>query len=309
MIDRTAPYNKESSSPKCQPCHGLRHASLCIHSSRKRNCFWIFQDSSCCHKTIEISWEPYGLPKWYSDKEPTCPWRRCRDLASISRTGRSPGRGHGNTLQYSPLEIPWAEDLGRLQSMGSVGHDWACTHTWEPYTLVIKSLLESESLILNSVLPFCPLESYWASIFLSLNLVSKSCSCGMIEWDNVFKVLHTVLVTQYGVAAEAAAIVAILLIIFYYSASRIRYGFTKKPVKLKPQSPSFCLGPFQWPIPFCIQDFTLLCRSPFPPPCFLSLLNELQALQSLDLHLWSGPRIKAWYWDTINIYPSASWSA
>ena len=35
----------------------------------------------------------------------------------------SPGRGHGNTLQYSPLEIPWAEDLGRLQSMGSVGHD------------------------------------------------------------------------------------------------------------------------------------------------------------------------------------------
>ena len=155
-----------------------------------------------------------GFPSDTVVKNPLAHGGDVRDLASISRSGRSPGRGHGNTLQYSPLEIPWAEDPGGLQSMGSVGHDWACTHTWEPYTLVIKSLLESESLILNSPLPFCPLESYWASISLSLNLVSKSCSCGMIEWDNAFKVLHKVLVTQYGVAAEAAAIVAILLIIF-----------------------------------------------------------------------------------------------
>ena len=52
-----------------------------------------------------------------------------RHLASISQSGRSPGRGHGKTLQYSPLEIPWAEEPGGLQSVGSVGHDCACMHT------------------------------------------------------------------------------------------------------------------------------------------------------------------------------------
>ena len=34
---------------------------------------------------------------------------------------------NGNPLQYSCLKIPWAEEPGSLQSMGSwtVGHDWA----------------------------------------------------------------------------------------------------------------------------------------------------------------------------------------
>ena len=37
------------------------------------------------------------------------------------------GEGNGNPLQYSCLEIPWIEDPGGLQSMGSqrIGHDWA----------------------------------------------------------------------------------------------------------------------------------------------------------------------------------------
>ena len=35
------------------------------------------------------------------------------------------GEGNGTPLQYSCLEIPWMEEPGRLQSMGSlrVGHD------------------------------------------------------------------------------------------------------------------------------------------------------------------------------------------
>ena len=41
-----------------------------------------------------------------------------RDLGSIPGLGRSPGRGHGNPLQYSCLESPWIEEPGRLQSMG-----------------------------------------------------------------------------------------------------------------------------------------------------------------------------------------------
>ena len=30
----------------------------------------------------------------------------------------SPGGGNGNSLQYSCLRIPWAEEPGRLQSIG-----------------------------------------------------------------------------------------------------------------------------------------------------------------------------------------------
>ena len=37
----------------------------------------------------------------------------------IPGLGRSPGRGHEKPLQYSYLEIPWTEEPGRVQSMGS----------------------------------------------------------------------------------------------------------------------------------------------------------------------------------------------
>ena len=41
-----------------------------------------------------------------------------RDPGSIPGSGRSPGEGNGNPLQFSCLEIP-TEEPGRLQSMGS----------------------------------------------------------------------------------------------------------------------------------------------------------------------------------------------
>ena len=36
--------------------------------------------------------------------------------------------------------IPWTEEPGKLQSMGlqRVGHDLACTHTYEPLGDVVK---------------------------------------------------------------------------------------------------------------------------------------------------------------------------
>ena len=40
-----------------------------------------------------------------------------RDVGSIPGSGRSPGEGNGNSLQYSCLEIPWTEEPGGLQSM------------------------------------------------------------------------------------------------------------------------------------------------------------------------------------------------
>ena len=48
-----------------------------------------------------------------------------RNVGSMPGSGRYPGEGHGNPLQYSCLEnSPWTEEAGGLQSMGSkrVGH-------------------------------------------------------------------------------------------------------------------------------------------------------------------------------------------
>ena len=40
------------------------------------------------------------------------------DAGSIPGSGRFPGEGNDNPLQYSYLEIPWTEEPGGLQSMG-----------------------------------------------------------------------------------------------------------------------------------------------------------------------------------------------
>ena len=40
------------------------------------------------------------------------------DLGSIPGSGRSPGEGNGNLPGFA-WKIPWTEDPGRLQSMGS----------------------------------------------------------------------------------------------------------------------------------------------------------------------------------------------
>ena len=42
-----------------------------------------------------------------------------RDVGSISGSGRSPGGGHGNPLQYPCLENPVDRGAWGLQSMGS----------------------------------------------------------------------------------------------------------------------------------------------------------------------------------------------
>ena len=41
------------------------------------------------------------------------------DLGSTPGSGRSPGEGNGNPLQYYCLEILWTEEPGGLLSMGS----------------------------------------------------------------------------------------------------------------------------------------------------------------------------------------------
>ena len=47
-----------------------------------------------------------GLPQGIINKESTCYAGDAGDLGLIPGLGRSPGGGHGNTLQYSCLENP-----------------------------------------------------------------------------------------------------------------------------------------------------------------------------------------------------------
>ena len=55
-----------------------------------------------------------GLPSGVYGKEPACQCIRCLSPGS----GKSPGEGHGNPLQYLAWRIPWTEEPGWLQSMG-----------------------------------------------------------------------------------------------------------------------------------------------------------------------------------------------
>ena len=59
-----------------------------------------------------------GFPGGSNGKESA---RNARDLGVIPGSGRSPGEGHGNPLQYSALGNPMVEELGGLQSPGLHG--------------------------------------------------------------------------------------------------------------------------------------------------------------------------------------------
>ena len=58
-------------------------------------------------------WTPVALVV----KNPPANARDIRDAGSVPGSGRSPGGGHDNPLQYSCLENPMEEELDGLQSI------------------------------------------------------------------------------------------------------------------------------------------------------------------------------------------------
>ena len=66
----------------------------------------------------------WGFPGGIAVKNPP---DNAEDAGSTPASGRSPGEGNDNPLQYSCLGNPKNRGAGRLQSMGSqrVGHDLA----------------------------------------------------------------------------------------------------------------------------------------------------------------------------------------
>ena len=61
------------------------------------------------------------FPRWLSGEESAC---NSGDLGSVPGSERSPGEGNGNTLSILAWRIPWTEEPGGPQSLGSqrVGH-------------------------------------------------------------------------------------------------------------------------------------------------------------------------------------------
>ena len=62
----------------------------------------------------ELGSTDLDFPGGASGKEPICHCGRHRHMDSIPGSGRSPGEGHGNPLQYSCLENPM--DRGAWQA-------------------------------------------------------------------------------------------------------------------------------------------------------------------------------------------------
>ena len=63
-----------------------------------------------------------SFPGGSDSKESAC---NSGDLGLSPWSGRSPGEGNGNPLQYFTWRIPWTEEPGGPQSMGSqkLGND------------------------------------------------------------------------------------------------------------------------------------------------------------------------------------------
>ena len=71
-----------------------------------------------------------GFPRWHFGKEPACQCRRCKRHGFSPWMGRSLEKEtaiHSSTLTW---EIPWTEEPGGLQSLGSqrVRYAWAMKH-------------------------------------------------------------------------------------------------------------------------------------------------------------------------------------
>ena len=94
------------------------------------------------------------LPWWLSGKESTYNAGDLRDTGSIPGSGRSPGRGHGNPLQYSCLENPtdrgaWQAKVHRVTQQWSQ-LKWLSTHMIFPGDMYSWELDHKEGWVLKS---------------------------------------------------------------------------------------------------------------------------------------------------------------
>ena len=109
----------------------------------------VYQNHRRVEKYQSILWACFpGSPGGTSGKELTCQCRRHK--RKVPSLGQEDPLEKEMAIQSSTIawKIPWTEELGRLQSMGSqrVGHDWATSLT---HRLVTTFLPRSKLLLIS----------------------------------------------------------------------------------------------------------------------------------------------------------------
>ena len=85
----------------------LRRSEILLYSQANKlsttevDCIYIYTHVYICTHTFI-----HGLPTWLSGKESTCNAGAAGGVGSIPGSGRSPGGGNGNPLQYSCQDNP-----------------------------------------------------------------------------------------------------------------------------------------------------------------------------------------------------------
>ena len=122
----------------------------CLSSSRKEsNSKPELCGFYCMHITFTLLWSQKILTLTTASLVAQSKVSVCSagDPASVSGSGRSPGEGmatHSNILAW---RIPWMEEPGGLQSMGSqrVGHDFTFTFNHKLGTILVELNLWREA--------------------------------------------------------------------------------------------------------------------------------------------------------------------
>ena len=88
-----------------------------------------------CFKAYPNTWQ--GLSRWRCGKASACNPGDARDRGTIPGSGRFPGEGNGNPLQYSCLENSmdrgawWATPMGLQSVRYKQAHTHTHTNTWQ----------------------------------------------------------------------------------------------------------------------------------------------------------------------------------
>ena len=131
-------------------------------------------------------WGWLGFPGGAVVKNPSASAGEVRDTGSIPRSGRSPGGGYGNPLQYSCLENPmdrgaWQATVHRVAKR--VGHKWselACTHAYG----VLRRFPSSGGRTENDLLP--TQVQLWIIDSITLHLAQKAEKVSVRETEALF---------------------------------------------------------------------------------------------------------------------------
>ena len=121
--------------------------SLCFSHSKRA------PDTCLPFSLFPVYVDYQGFPGGTRGEESSC---NAGDVGSIPGSGRCPGRGHGNPLQYSCLENPWARSLvgyipwGCKESDTTKVTSHAGTHSWD-YVWTLYSAIDTYVCFYSSI--------------------------------------------------------------------------------------------------------------------------------------------------------------